>query len=94
MNHAIADELSRSQILPRVDFNRLMNNLGVLWSRAPRTNDSYKVHKVFNSRIAQTWMTGLQLNSDLLNLSPAESAALTNYFVCQRFDCALSGSCG
>lgn len=79
LNHAIADELSRSQILPRVDFNRLMNNLGVLWSRAPRTNDSYKVHQGFNLRIAQTWMTGLQLNSDLLNLSPAESAALTNY---------------
>ncbi|BAZ05026.1 NACHT domain-containing protein [Calothrix sp. NIES-3974] len=79
LNHAIADELSRSQILPRVDFNRLMNNLGVLWSRAPRINDSYKVHQGFNSRIAQTWLTGLQLNSDLLNLSSAESAALTNY---------------
>lgn len=79
LNIAVADELTRCQILPLVNFQHLMTNLGALWHRAPRVNDSYKVHQGFNARIAQTWLNGLKLNHELLALSPAEAQALEDY---------------
>ncbi|MBD0265590.1 MAG: histidine kinase, partial [Tolypothrix sp. Co-bin9] len=61
------------------DANLLITRLEALRANIPDANHLNKVDQTFRNRLSQTWLTTLNLNLEMINLSPEELQALENY---------------
>ena len=62
------------------DISPLLEGLNALQTSIPGNNDSSEVHCQFRQVLWETWLNSFQLDPQLLDLTPGEKQALTDYF--------------
>lgn len=78
-SRSVVEELDNFQIFKDIEFKSIVENLKKLKNQAPSRYEPYKAHEGFNNRVSNIWFRSLKLNSDLINLSSQELAALDNF---------------
>ncbi len=79
LTQTLAEELQQLKIFCNVDFTGLMAQLAVLKTRMPNSRSSAASQQTWQTRITQTWLTALQLDGALVDLSDPELQALEDY---------------
>ena len=78
-SRTVVKQLDDFRIFKYVEFKTLVTRLNRIKNQAPRNYEPYRAHKGFNNRVSNIWFNSLNLNSDLVNLSNEELAALDNF---------------
>ncbi len=69
----------RIKIFKSVNFVVLVARLKALKAHTPDNNQPVEVRRTFRNKVLQTWYNALNLSSELVNLSKAETKDLENY---------------
>lgn len=80
----IAHKLEQVKIFSNVNFKVLIARLEALSARTPDRNEPFEVRQVFVKRVQQTWLSNLQIQQELVELSTEEREALTSYLYTQE----------
>lgn len=71
--------LERLKIFNNVNFSWLLEGIKHLKSQIPKNSNYFEVEMAFRNCILQTWLTAINLNRELINLSMEEAESLGNY---------------
>jgi NACHT domain len=76
----IAHSYEKIKIFRSTTYISLITQLEALKSKTPNEVQPYQQRLIFVRRVQDLWFNSLQLNPELLELSPEERTALKNYF--------------
>jgi hypothetical protein len=72
------------EIYRELDLKAIINELEELKTHIPDENQSEQAHQAFSRELIQIWLTGFDLNPNMVNLSKQEIQALDNYLYANR----------